>query len=61
LIHANRIMRAAPITTGEHRIVMTYLPGSFVAGCVITILAVLGLLALRFVWNPAKSSDRTIA
>ena len=49
MIHANRVMRAVPVTKGEHTVVMTYLPGAFVIGLVISISAILGLFALILV------------
>jgi hypothetical protein len=49
LLHANRVMRAVPIPAGRHHVVMTYLPREFVAGAVVSALAVaaLGASALR--------------
>jgi hypothetical protein len=43
LVHANRVMRAVPVGPGTHRVVMRYLPTSFVAGAGLSGLAVLAL------------------
>jgi hypothetical protein len=47
VVHANRIMRAIPVPPGKHRIVMSYLPTSFIIGAVISMISVL-LLAAGF-------------
>jgi hypothetical protein len=58
LVHANRIMRAVPVPSGESQVVMKYLPTSFVIGGVVTLLSLLGLIVWRALWYPAKASPK---
>ncbi len=48
MIHANRVMRALPIQKGEHKVVMTFLPKSFILGAIISFISIL-LLAVASV------------
>jgi hypothetical protein len=45
LVHANHVMRALPVTAGEHRVVMSYLPTGFALGAAISSIALFLLLA----------------
>ncbi|MDD5309867.1 MAG: YfhO family protein [Deltaproteobacteria bacterium] len=47
MVHANRVMRGVPVPPGRHTIEMRYLPGSFVAGSVVSAISIaaLGLVA----------------
>jgi hypothetical protein len=46
LYRANYVMRAVPVAAGEHTVVMTYLPGSFTAGAIVSLLAVAALIGV---------------
>jgi hypothetical protein len=43
MIHANRIMRAVPVPPGTSAIRMTYLPGSFIPGVIVSVLSIVGI------------------
>lgn len=47
LVHANRVMRAVPVPPGSHRVVMTYLPRTFVLGALVSAIALASLLGLQ--------------
>lgn len=43
---ANYLFQAVQIPAGDHHVVVTYRPGIFITGCVISILALIGIIAL---------------
>jgi len=49
IFRANYVMRAVPVAAGEHRVVMTYMPGSFVAGAIVSLVSILGLIGVTVV------------
>jgi hypothetical protein len=48
MVHADHVMRALPVQKGEHLVEMTYLPGGFVTGAVISAVTILLLIAAAF-------------
>ncbi|MFO8073974.1 MAG: YfhO family protein [Polyangia bacterium] len=54
---ANLVMRALPIPPGEHLVEMSYLPGSFVLGAVVSALALLALPAVVLILRRRRGSS----
>ena len=62
MVHANRVMRAVPVPAGQHKVVMTYLPTSFVVGAIVSAVSVLALIMAivirRYTRKPTQSPFR---
>jgi len=54
LFRANYVMRAVPVTAGAHTVVMSYMPGSFVAGAIVSLLAIAALVGAALVRRKRK-------
>jgi hypothetical protein len=55
LVHANRVMRALPLSAGRHQVVMTYLPREFVIGGALSALSLALLVAAGRGAPPART------
>ncbi|CAG0934838.1 hypothetical protein TFLX_03700 [Thermoflexales bacterium] len=54
LYRANYILRAVPVSSGQHRIEMWFMPDSFVSGATISLAAAVLLLILSLDWRRKK-------
>ncbi len=54
---ANLVMRALPVPPGGHLVEMSYLPGSFVLGAIVSCLALLALPAVVLILRPRRGAS----
>jgi hypothetical protein len=62
ILRANRMMRGAAVTGGEHRLVYVYDPWSLRIGCAVSVLGltVLGVLAIRLLYRPLRQATNRL-
>jgi hypothetical protein len=61
ILRANRMMRGAAVSTGEHQLVYRYDPWSFRIGAVVSLVGLMALVVLaarRFAWKRGRGSSQ---